>query len=130
MTRAGATFAAKAARRARVFRLTKGFQGKAKNCYTIAVRAAERALVNAYRGRKLKKRDFRKMWIQRINTAAREHDMNYSRFVASLAEADVQLNRKMLAHLAVHEPLTFKALADFSKARAQETATGLKQLLH
>lgn len=93
MPRAG--LAKKAVRRARIFAITKGFIGRSNNCYTIAVRAAEKAMQNMYIGRKLKKRDMRKLWVQRISIANRELGSNYSQFMSGLVKADVALNRKV-----------------------------------
>jgi large subunit ribosomal protein L20 len=99
------------ARRKRVFKQAKGFYGRRKNTITSANAAVDRSMQHAYIGRKLKKRNFRALWIQRINAAAREHGMTYSRFIAGLAAAGIAIDRKVLADLAVKEPEAFKALA-------------------
>ena len=98
----------RAIRKAKIFAITKGFRGRAKNCYSIAVRAAHKALQHAYKGRRLKKRDMRKLWITRVSCAAKEHDINYSRFMNGLVRCDIQLNRKVLSELSIHEPRTFQ----------------------
>jgi len=107
-------------RRARVFRFAKGFRGKRKNCYSVARRAVDKAWQKMYIGRKLKKREMRTLWIGRIGAASRLHGAPYSRFMGDLAVADVQLNRKVLSELAMHEPKSFGALVEFSKQRAEE----------
>jgi large subunit ribosomal protein L20 len=103
------------ARRKRVFKQAKGFYGRRKNNITTANAAVDRSMQHAYIGRKLKKRNFRALWIQRINAAARLYDLTYSRFIDGLAKAGVTVDRKMLADLAVREPDAFKALADQAK---------------
>ncbi|XP_003385334.1 PREDICTED: uncharacterized protein LOC100638254 [Amphimedon queenslandica] len=102
-------------KRAKVFAITKGFRGRANNCYSLAVRAAQKALQHAYKGRKQKKRDMRSMWIQRINLGSREHGMPYNYLMNGLAKSSIQLNRKVLSEIAVHEPRTFKALVDIAQ---------------
>ena len=104
------------ARRKRVFKQVKGFHGRRKNTITSANAAADRALQYNYIGRKLKKRNFRALWIQRINAACREHGLTYSRFIAGLAKAGIEVDRKVLADLAVREPTAFKALVDQANA--------------
>jgi len=104
------------ARRKRIFKQVKGFYGRRKNTITSANAAADRALQYNYIGRKLKKRNFRALWIQRINAACREHGLTYSRFIAGLANAGIEVDRKVLADLAVREPAAFKALVDQANA--------------
>lgn len=104
-------------RKAKVFAMAKGFYGRRKNCYTIAVRAVHKALQKQYISRKLKKRDLRKLWIQRINFGSREHNLPYSQFIQNLNTCDIQLNRKVLADLAIHEPRSFHALAELVKRK-------------
>jgi large subunit ribosomal protein L20 len=99
-------------RRKRVLKQAKGFRGRRKNNITTANAAVDRSLQYAYIGRKLKKRNFRALWIQRINAACRLHGLTYSRFISGLARAGVELDRKILADLAVREPEAFKALAE------------------
>ena len=104
------------ARRKRVFEQVKGFYGRRKNTIRTANAAADRSLQHNYIGRKLKKRNFRALWIQRINAACREHGVTYSRFIAGLAQAGIEIDRKVLADLAVREPEAFKALVDQATA--------------
>ena len=96
--------------RAQVLALAKGFRGRAKNCVRIARLRVEKALQYQYRDRKARKRDFRSLWIQRINAGARQHGVKYSDFMHALKEDNVQLNRKMLSELAMNEPYSFQAL--------------------
>lgn len=98
------------ARHKKVLKLAKGYRGRSKNCYRIALERVEKALQYAYRDRRTKKRDFRALWIQRINAATREHGMTYSRFVNGLTKAGIEIDRKVLADLAVREPVAFKAI--------------------
>ena len=99
-------------RRKRVLKQAKGFYGRRKNNITSANAAVDRSMQHAYIGRKLKKRNFRALWIQRINAAAREHGLTYSRFINALASAGVEIDRKILADIAVRDPDGFKALVD------------------
>jgi len=99
-------------RHKKILKLTKGFRGRAKSCFRVAIEKAEKALRYAYRDRRNRKRDFRALWIQRINAAAREHGVTYSQFINGLALANIDLDRKMLADLAVREPESFKAVAN------------------
>lgn len=99
-------------RRKKVLKQAKGYFGRRKNVYTVAKNAVEKGLQYAYRDRKQKKRNFRALWIARINAAARAEGMSYSQFMHKLAEADITLNRKALADLAMNHPEAFKAIAD------------------
>jgi large subunit ribosomal protein L20 len=99
-------------RRKRVFKQAKGYYGRRKNNITTANAAVDRSLQHAYIGRKLRKRNFRALWIQRINAAAREHGLSYSRLINALSSAGVEIDRKVLADIAVHDPDAFKALVD------------------
>jgi large subunit ribosomal protein L20 len=103
-------------RRKRVFKQAKGFYGRRKNTITSANAAVDRSMQYAYIGRKLKKRNFRALWIQRINAACRLYGVTYSRFIAGLASASIEIDRKVLADLAVHQPEAFKALVDQASA--------------
>lgn len=105
------------ARHKKVLKLAKGFRGRQKNTFRIAIERVEKALQYAYRDRRNKKRDFRSLWIQRINAAVRLHDLTYSRFMFGLKEAGIEVDRKVLAELAVSEPEAFKALVDEAKAK-------------
>ncbi|MBX7124887.1 MAG: 50S ribosomal protein L20 [Cyclobacteriaceae bacterium] len=98
------------ARRKRVLELAKGFFGRKKNVWTVAKNAVEKGLVYAYRDRKAKKRDFRALWIQRINAGARLHGMSYSELMGKLKKAGIALNRKVLADLAMNHPQAFEAV--------------------
>jgi len=104
------------ARRKKVFKQVKGFYGRRKNNITSANAAADRSLQHNYVGRKLKKRNFRALWIQRINAACREHGLTYSRFISGLAKAGIEVDRKVLSDLAIHEPEAFKALVEKASA--------------
>ncbi|NOT73336.1 MAG: 50S ribosomal protein L20 [Cyclobacteriaceae bacterium] len=95
------------AKRKRVLKLAKGFFGRKKNVWTVAKNAVEKGLVYAYRDRKAKKRDFRGLWIQRINAGVRLHGMSYSEFMGKLKKAGIDLNRKVLADLAMNHPEAF-----------------------
>ncbi len=97
-------------RRKRVLRLAKGYWGRRKNVWTIAKNAVERGLQYAYRDRRVKKREFRRLWIQRVNAAARLHGMSYAVFMGRLAKSPVSLNRKVLADLAMNHPIAFGAV--------------------
>lgn len=93
-------------------KLAKGYFGRRKNVWTVAKNAIEKGLQYAYRDRKAKKRDFRALWIQRINAGAREHGMSYSQFMGALKKANIELNRKVLADLALNNPAAFKSIVD------------------
>jgi large subunit ribosomal protein L20 len=103
------------ARRKKVMKQAKGFFGRRKNVWTVAKNAVEKAGVYAYVGRKQKKRNFRALWIQRINAGARLHGMSYSKFMGELTKKDIQLNRKVLADLAMNHPEAFKAVVNSIK---------------
>jgi len=102
----------KRARHKKIIKLAKGYQGRAKNCYRIALQRVEKALQYAYRDRRNKKRDFRTLWTQRINAAVREHGLVYSRFVNGLKLANIELDRKILSNIAIYEPEAFKQIVD------------------
>ena len=98
--------------RKKVFQLAKGFTGRSKNCFGLALRKVFKKLTYAYRDRKVKKRLMRRQWIHSINAAAREHGVSYSRLQCALTRSNVQLDRKILADLAVNEPFSFKAVIE------------------
>ena len=100
------------AKRKKIMKMAKGYYGRRKNVWTVAKNAVEKGLQYAYTGRKLKKRNFRSLWIQRINAGARQHGMSYSVFMGKLKAADIELNRKVLADLAMNHPEAFKAVID------------------
>tara|TARA_Y100000815_G_C13234069_1_gene459191 strand:- start:152 stop:496 length:345 start_codon:yes stop_codon:yes gene_type:complete len=99
-------------RRKKILKQAKGFWGRRKNVYTVAKNAVEKSMQYAYIGRKQKKRNFRKLWIQRINAAARQNGMSYSQLMGKLAKNNIELNRKVLADLALNNPEAFKAVVD------------------
>ncbi|MGE0772205.1 MAG: 50S ribosomal protein L20 [Cyclobacteriaceae bacterium] len=98
------------ARRKRVLKKAKGYFGRRKNVWTVAKNAVEKGMVYAYRDRKAKKRDFRALWIQRINAGARLHGLSYSEFMGKIKDAGIDLNRKVLADLAMNHPEAFEAV--------------------
>jgi large subunit ribosomal protein L20 len=100
------------ARRKKIMQLAKGYWGRRKNVYTVAKNAVEKGLLYSYRDRKVKKRTFRALWIQRINAAAREHGMSYSQLMGALNKSEIGLNRKVLADLAMNNPEAFKAVIE------------------
>jgi len=99
-------------RRKKILKQAKGYWGRRKNVYTVAKNAVEKGLVYAYRDRKARKRNFRALWIQRINAASREHGMSYSEFIGKLSQKEIALNRKVLADLAMNHPDAFKAVME------------------
>jgi len=111
----------------RIIKMAKGFRGRAKNTFRAAIRRVEKGLQYAYRDRKVKKRNFRKLWIERINAGVRQHGMSYSRFINAMAnvgggegERSIVLNRKVLADLAANEPFSFKAVVDVVKMSSKK----------
>lgn len=104
------------ARHRKVIKKAKGYYGRRKNTFRIANQAVEKAGQYAYRDRKIRKRKFRALWIQRINAAARLEGMTYGRFINGLSVAGIEVDRKVLADLAVHEPEAFKALVTKAEA--------------
>lgn len=98
------------ARRKRILKQAKGFWGKRKNVYTVAKNIVEKGMTYSYVGRKLKKREYRQLWIARINAAVREEGLTYSQFIDKLNKKGIELNRKVLADLAMNQPESFKAL--------------------
>ena len=100
------------AKRTRILKQTKGYYGARKNVWTVAKNTYEKGLTYAYRDRRNKKRNFRALWIQRINAAARFYDMNYSQLMGALHKAGIEINRKVLADLAVNNQEAFKAIVD------------------
>ena len=108
-------------RHKKVLKLAKGFRGRAKNCFRVAIEKVEKALRYAYRDRRARKRDFRALWIQRINAAVRQYGLVYSQFINGLNLANIELDRKMLADLAVKEPASFEAIVNQVK-KALESA--------
>jgi large subunit ribosomal protein L20 len=112
-------------KRQRVLKLAKGFYGQKSHSYRIAKQAVDRALKFAYRDRRQKKRDFRSLWIVRINAASRESGLSYNRLISGLRQAGLELNRKVLADIAVHDAVGFAAIVEVAKEALAEEA-GLK----
>lgn len=100
------------AKRKKLLKLTKGYFGARKNVLTVAKNTWEKGQTYAYRDRRNKKREFRKLWIQRINAGARQYGLSYSQFIGKLNAKDIQINRKVLADLAMNNPEAFKAIVD------------------
>jgi len=106
---------AKRARRKKVLKQAKGYFGRRKNVYTVAKNAVDKAMAYSYRDRKNNKRNFRGLWIQRINAGVRPHGLSYSQFMGKLKANNIDLNRKVLADLAMNNPDAFKAIVDTVK---------------
>jgi large subunit ribosomal protein L20 len=104
------------ARHKKVLKLSKGFVGRSSSSYRIALERLEKSLQYAYRDRRVKKREFRGLWIQRINAAVREHGMTYSQFMGALKEANIVLDRKVLAAMAFDDATGFEAIVEAAKA--------------
>ncbi len=100
------------ARHKKVIKQAKGYRGRSNNVYRVALERVEKALQYAYRDRRTRKRSFRALWIQRINAGAREHGLTYSQFMNGIKRAGIEIDRKVLADLAVREPAAFKSLAE------------------
>ncbi|BAU08628.1 MULTISPECIES: 50S ribosomal protein L20 [Fischerella] len=101
-------------RRKKILKLAKGFRGSHSTLFRTANQQVMKALRSAYRDRKRRKRDFRRLWITRINAAVRQHGMSYSQFIGNLKKANIQLNRKMLAQMAVLDPTSFAKVAELA----------------
>ena len=99
-------------RRKKIFKLAKGFRGSHSKLFRTANQQVMKALRNAYRDRRRRKRDFRRLWITRINAAARQHGMSYSRLIGQLKKANIEINRKMLAQMAVLDPQSFSKVVE------------------
>jgi len=110
------------AKHKKVLKAAKGYFGRRKNTIRAAKAAVDKAMQYAYRDRKNRKREFRALWIQRINAAAREHGLTYSRFIAGLATAGIEVDRKVLAELAVSEPAAFAAIVEKAKDNIPKAA--------
>lgn len=110
------------ARHKKVLKMAKGYRGRAKNCFRIAIERVEKGLQYAYRDRRTKKRDFRKLWIQRINAGARANGLVYSQFIQGLKLAGIELDRKVLADLAVREPESFTKIVESAKQALEKNA--------
>ena len=103
------------ARHKKVIKAAKGYRGRNRNVYTVALEKVEKGLQYAYRDRRNRKRSFRALWIQRINAGAREHGLTYSQFINGITKAGVELDRKVLADMAVLDPPAFKAVVETAK---------------
>ena len=104
------------AKHKKVFKAVKGQWGRRKNTIRIARQAMEKAMQYAYRDRRNKKRDFKSLWIQRINAGVREHGLTYAKFIDGLKKANIEINRKILSEIAFHEPAAFKSIVEKAKA--------------
>lgn len=110
------------ARHKKILDRAKGYRGRAKSCIRVATERVEKGLQYAYRDRRAKKRNFRALWIQRINAAVRENGMVYSQFIAGLNLAGIELDRKVLSDLAVHEPVAFTAIVEQAQKALKKSA--------
>jgi large subunit ribosomal protein L20 len=110
------------AKHKKVMKAAKGFYGRRKNTIRIAKQAVEKSMQYAYRDRKVRKRNFRALWVQRINAACREHELAYSRFIDGLNKAGIEIDRKVLSDMAIHEPQAFAVLV----GKAKEALSYLK----
>ena len=110
------------AKHKKVFKAAKGYYGRRKNTIRIAKQAVEKAQQYAYRDRKVRKRNFRALWIQRINAATRELGMTYGRFIDGLNKAGIEVDRKVLSDIAIHEPAAFAAIVAQAKAALEAAA--------
>ena len=104
------------ARHRKILKLAKGYRGRASTCFRVAIEKVEKALRYAYRDRRAKKRNFRALWIQRINAGARAHGLPYSRFMDGLKKAGIALDRKVLSDIAIREPDAFRVLVEKAQA--------------
>jgi large subunit ribosomal protein L20 len=104
------------ARHKKIVDMAAGYRGRASTNFRIAIEKVEKGLRYAYRDRRRKKRDFRGLWIQRINAGVREHGLTYSQFIAGIKRAGIEIDRKVLSDLAIREPSAFKSLVDQAKA--------------
>jgi large subunit ribosomal protein L20 len=104
------------ARHKKVLKQAKGYRGRSKNTFRIALERLEKGMQYAYRDRRVRKRTFRALWIQRINAGVREHGITYSQFMNGMKQAGIEIDRKVLSDLAIREPVAFKALVDQAQA--------------
>ena len=109
-------------RHKKVIKMAKGYRGRAKNCFRTAIQRVEKGLQYAYRDRRTRKRDFRKLWIQRINAAVRLHDLTYSQFINGLNLAGVEVDRKNLSEIAISQPEAFEAVVNAAKDALKKAA--------
>ncbi|MEE8145593.1 MAG: 50S ribosomal protein L20 [Kiloniellales bacterium] len=108
------------ARHKKVIKQARGYRGRSKNVFRVAIERVEKGLQYAYRDRRVRKRNFRALWIQRINAGAREHGLTYSQFMCGMKKAGIELDRKVLSDLAVREPTAFKSLVNQAQAALSE----------
>jgi len=113
------------AKHKKVLDAAKGFRGRRKNTIRIAKQAVEKSMQYAYRDRKVRKRNFRALWVQRINAAVREHGLTYGRFIDGLNKAGIEIDRKVLSDLAIHEPQAFVALVGKAKTALEYLKNGM-----
>ena len=97
--------------RKKIFKIAKGYRSRNKNCWRITKQKVEKAMVYAYAGRKMRKRDMRSLWITRINAAVRQYGIKYSQFIHGMVKENIKLDRKILAELAVYEPISFRCIS-------------------
>ena len=109
------------AKHKKVLKAVKGQWGRRKNTIRVARQAMEKAMQYAYRDRRVKKRDFRSLWIQRINAGARENGMSYSQFIKGINNAEIQIDRKILADIAMNNPITFKSIVEKVRKSKEKT---------
>jgi len=102
-------------RHKKILKMAKGFRGRGNSCYRVAIERVEKSLQYKYRDRRTKKRDFRALWIQRINAGVREHGLVYSKFINGLKLSGIELDRKVLSELAISEPAAFKELCEIAQ---------------
>ena len=108
------------ARHKKVIKQARGYRGRSKNVFRVAIERVEKGLQYAYRDRRVRKRTFRALWIQRINAGVREHGLTYSQFMCGMKKAGIELDRKVLSDLAVREPTAFKSLVNQAQAALSE----------
>ena len=109
------------AKHKKILKMAKGYRGRAKNVFRIAKERVEKGLQYAYRDRRTKKRNFRALWIQRINAGVREHGMSYSQFIKGIKKAEIDIDRKILADIAANNPETFKSIIDKIRQTKEKT---------
>ena len=103
-------------RHKKILKMAKGYRGRAKNCFRVSIEKVEKGLKYAYRDRKVRKRDFRGLWIQRINAGVRQFGLTYSKFISALTKMNVRVDRKMLSDMAVNNPKEFASIVEKAKA--------------
>lgn len=114
------------ARHKKILNMAKGYRGRASTCFRVAVEKVEKGLQYAYRDRRAKKRNFRALWIQRINAAVREHGLTYAQFMGGVAKAGIEIDRKVMADLAMNNGTAFVTIIDSAKKALEEAAKSAK----